>query len=272
MLEGQREIVKVVKRVIWQNRDNLNSGLLPGNNMLAVAAFEQIWKEAKGSVLAFCQEKDVYTTHPWDLLNCRAVVFAFDFMRDDCTRKLKKIICGLRFAVLTSVTIEVTQQTIARINQGASVERSLRLVPEQILRENRSSWLNAILPLLKYVSEDILQDLGCVYISENTLHATKGRVVIPKYWYTKVWRDGGSNLIEMLHYRRDPFQFVNAFQKGWFVHTTVKPEVQFQLCDAHRSNLRGQTDWSQLPGQNRRLWIRIIMIMIMLLMLVITWV
>ena len=130
LLEGQREIVKVVKRVIWQNRDNLNSGLLPGNNMLAVAAFEQIWKEAKGSVLAFCQEKDVYTTHPWDLLNCRAVVFAFDFMRDDCTRKLKKIICGLRFAVLTSVTIEVTQQTIARINQGASVERSLRLVPE----------------------------------------------------------------------------------------------------------------------------------------------
>ena len=102
-------------------------------------------------------------------------------MRDDCTRKLKKIICGLRFAVLTSVTIEVTQQTIARINQGASVERSLRLVPEQILRENRSSWLNAILPLLEYVSEDILQDLGCAYISENTLHATKGRVVIPKY-------------------------------------------------------------------------------------------
>ena len=159
-----------------------------------------------------CQEKDVYTTHPRDLSNCRAVVFAIDLMCDDCTRKLKKIICGLRFAVLTSVTIEVTQQTMARINQGASVERSLRLVPEQILRENRSSWLNAILPLFEYVSEDILQDLGYVYISENTLHATKGRVVIPKY--TKVWRDGGSNLIEMLHYRRDPFQFVNAFQKG----------------------------------------------------------
>ena len=96
-----------------------------------------------------CQEKDVYTTHPRDLSNCRAVVFAIDLMCDDCTRKLKKIICGLRFAVLTSVTIEVTQQTMARINQGASVERSLRLVPEQTLRENRSSWLNAILPLFE---------------------------------------------------------------------------------------------------------------------------
>ena len=159
-----------------------------------------------------CQEKDVYTTHPRDLSNCRAVVFAIDLMCDDCTRKLKKIICGLRFAVLTSVTIEVTQQTMARINQGASVERSLRLVPEQILRENRSFGSTQFCLFFEYVSEDILQDLGYVYISENTLHATKGRVVIPKY--TKVWRDGGSNLIEMLHYRRDPFQFVNAFQKG----------------------------------------------------------
>ena len=152
------------------------------------------------------------STHPSDLLKSRAVVFAIDLMCDDCTRKLKKIICGLRFAVLTSVTIEVTQQTMARINQGASVERSLRLVPEQILRENRSFGSTQFCLFFEYVSEDILQDLGYVYISENTLHATKGRVVIPKY--TKVWRDGGSNLIEMLHYRRDPFQFVNAFQKG----------------------------------------------------------
>ena len=248
--------------------------------MLAVAAFEQIWNEAKGSVLAFLSLRKRCRHYTpvgfFELSGCCLCHWLNVWFQHDIarlfTRKFKKIICGLSFAVLTSVTMEVTQQTIARINQGASVERSLRLVPEQILRENRSSWLNAILPLFEYVSEDILQDLGCVYISENTLHAIKGRVVIPKYWYTKVWRDGGSNLIEMLHYRRDPFQFVNAFQKGWFVHTTVKPEVQFQLCDAHRSNLRGQTDWSQLPGQNRRLWIRIIMIMIMLLMLVITWV
>ena len=96
------------------------------------------------------------------------------------------------------------------------------------------------------------------------------RVVIPEYLNLQGMEGWGPNFIEMLHYRRDPFQFVNVFQKGWFVHTTVKPEVHFQLCDAHRSNLRAQTDWSQLPGQNRRLWIRFIMITIMLLMLVIT--
>ena len=98
-------------------------------------------------------------------------------MCDDCTGKLKKIICGLRFAVLTSVTIEVTQQTMARINQGASVERSLRLVPEQTLRENRSSWLNAILPLFELCVWRYTTGFGvCIHFWKYiTCYKRKGR-------------------------------------------------------------------------------------------------
>ena len=67
------------------------------------------------------------------------------------------------------------------------------------------------------------------------------RVVIPEYLNLQGMEGWGPNFIEMLHYRRDPFQFVNAFQKGWFVHTTVKPDpVSTLRCSPIQSE---SPDW-----------------------------